>query len=567
MYIEEYPTATLLYRELHSRFPESRRVAVDLITASQKSGDIALTLDLLEALLTVTPHETWVISRYLTIRFNLGDYGGVLTRLENEKRGDAALQLLHARALYGLQRYDEAFVLYQSLLTPSAEELFNEQLAATDAGSQRSARKGSIFPVFGRSGVSQLELVSELGGEAGLLASRGTAASVAGAELFARYAMQQQIDNEFLARKALADNKYLVAERQYRQSDQRPKSAEGLKDLAKIYERLGRYDQQAEIYSRLKNQVEPSPELEESIARNRIATAPTLGLVYGLEEKNGRRGFFNMRRQSVGIDFQYLPTINSSLALQYHEVSYEPAEGEGDDVDGRRFVAAGEYRHNDRASFLYELGLHMLDSDSDSSFFSRLGASYLFGPGLSGYLEYRQELVEDNFTTLDDGMVSQNLLGGMVFENPLGITVGGEYRRLWYEDDNFQNRINVWTGYTLYKELTSYSLEYRFEQLGNDKGDVEAGLDYWSPKNFWRHQLTGSVEYLIKNTDEEGRPPSTVSANLVVGYEEEQDFTLGGGADIFLEIGSNFLVKGSVFYTEGDDYREERGALSLVYRW
>ena len=60
---------------------------------------------------------------------------------------------------------------------------------------------------------------------------------------------------------------------------------------------------------------------------------------------------------------------------------------------------------------------------------------------------------------------------------------------------------------------------------------------------------------------------SSLSAMYALGYEKDDVVVHEFEANILLEIGQPFLVKGTFSTVVSDDYDNLRGYLSLVYRW
>ncbi|WP_159441229.1 tetratricopeptide repeat protein [Desulfopila aestuarii] len=567
-------------QEAQRLYPASMRSRVALAILLKNAGKFGLAADAFYELHQKNPEESWFYVQYLQVKSKQGHNKAVLAELSNQPFATLPfeLKLLQARALYATNQKADSFEIYESLLHPSVRSKYRDEMSTKGVRvAWQEQEEQTFWKMFGYDEPDWFDKLNQLQGDEGFLAQSRTLEGSTAARLYDSYRWERLVGSEFLARKALEENKYTVAETQYRKNAEQGQSTESLKDLAKIYERLGEYGKQAEVYSSLEKRGESAPELQESIERNKVALAPTLGLNYEYLEKSGRENLINLQKMSAGVSFQYLPSLNSSLQFGYSELFFEPAEGGGQSVDGRLFSVSSRYKFNERTSIELDSGLQILDSDSDSSvtFSARLNRK--FDPLLSGYLEVNQELIDDTVEAVDTGFTTNSIIGGLVLEGTKGFTIGGELERLWYEDNNTQNRLFFFGSYSIFDDLTTYEMKYSYEILTNRDDDtavvadggptVETVLPYWSPDEYWQHLFSIKVQHLLNNPEEIERPPSSYSFDLSVGYESELDFTIGGGANIFLEIGSNFLVKGRLFYTESDDYREESAAVSLMYRW
>jgi len=566
--------------------PQSLRARVNLADVLARSGGLAEAADLYRALWLENDQETWLHAEYLKLAFRLGRYETVLAELDRQPFASLPVELkvLKARTLYAAGMKKESFPLYEEMLTPSVRERFRTQLAETDIrfDMQHSQTTSFWSSILSYEQPDQFDKLNSLQGDGGFLSMRQTQVGAIAAQLYDSYRWERLIGSEYKARKALEENKYTVAEKQYRKTMEQGQSTEGLKELARIYERLGEYEKQAEIYRYLEKRGERDPGLEESMERNKLAMAPTVGINAAYLEKSGRDGFIDLKKSSAGVSFSYLPGAKSSLQLDLSELHFDSADDGGNDIEGRLFGAAGTYTLDPRTSVRLSGGLQILDSEADSSPVYSFRLNRKFDDLLSGYLGYKRELIDDTVEALEKGVTLDSVLGGLVLEGTTGVTLGAEFEQSWYDDDNTRNRLYIWSSYAIFDDLTTYEAKYSYEMLNNEENDtqaVQAGTDpqsdiavqpvlpYWSPSEYWRHMLSVKVHHLLKELEEPGRLPSSFSFDLSAGYESESDLVLGGGADIFLEIGGNFLVKGRLFYTDSSDYEEKSASISVMYRW
>lgn len=568
--------------DVRQRHPESLRARMAGASLLDSLGKFPQANQEYTALYQENPTEIWLYVQYIRNQFKLGRYRDVLTELQQAgvKYRSPELFLLEARCRYALGEKSEAFSLYEQILKPPAKDQFVAAIQSRRLGLRLTEQdESSLRKWLGYGRPDQFSLLNSLQGDDGFLAHVDTPLGALAAEHFEDYSWQNIAETELKARTALEQRKYTVAEKTYSQGLDQSPSTESLKDLARIYERLGQYEKQAKMYTSIEQRGETTPEMQEAIERNRLALAPTIGLDFEYLEKEGRQEQVNLRKLTSGVSFQYLPGEKSKVRMAYSELLAEPATDGHGRLEGRIFQGEGSYAFNPKTRVDVGAGLQMLDSGSESKPFYSARLTNKFDNLLSGYLEANQHLVDDTIEAIDDGITRTSLLGGLMLESPSGISLGGELNQRWYKDDNEQNLLQLWTAYTIFDELTSYELRYGYIWLQSDEDDrrftVDAGgtvveeplLPYWSPREYWQHQVRARVQRLIRDSADTRLPPSSCSLDLLVGYESDLDFTFGGGFDIFLEIGSNFLVKGSLFYTDNSDYNEQRAALSLSYRW
>lgn len=565
--------------------PQSMRAMVKKATLLKRMGLPAEASALYRNIWQENPAEIVFLNEFLQLEFRMGHYEAILSLLEkkNFQELPPELQLLKTRTVWALGAHDQAFSLYEEILTPSVSTRFRELVAEKNLlFTWQEKEKQDFWDLFRYEQPDQLDKLNNLQGNTGLLSMVNTPLGGIAASLYDSYRWEKLISNEYKVRKAVEENKYIVAEKQYRKDARKEKSTESLKDLAKIYQRLGDYGKEAEVYSYLEKHGEKSPEIQDSIERNKIARAPTLSANYSYLEQKGRDNQINLEKNSAGLSFKYNPSITSALEMGYSELFYASATGEGEELSGRQFNGKGMYAVNDKTSVDLGVGLHIVDSEGESLPLFDFRLNRKFDELLSGYVEFREEIIDDTLDALKESLYTGSVTGGIVLEGTTGINLGGEFRRLWYNDGNDQNRVYLWSSYSIFSKLTTYELKYSYEMLNHKDSDPSAGSSdagagfttaersgpiYWSPGSYWQHVFSVGIQHQLQDLGEAGQPPSYCSADFSVGYESELAFTYSGSLDIFLEMSSNFLLKGELFYSNNRDYEEQSAAVSVMYRW
>ncbi|MFV0435901.1 MAG: tetratricopeptide repeat protein [Desulfopila sp.] len=580
--LQKNGAAEVFLDEVLQLYPQSLRARLARAEVRVKDFRLEAAVGDYRQLYLENQDEEWLFDEYLRLEFRQGRYHTVLSALAEQPPGDLSIerQLLKSRALYATNNHKASFALYEKILQPTALSQFHKRLAARKLAIPRQEQESptAFWAMFRYDEPDSLDMLTRLSGAEGFLANRHTPAGAVAADLYEQYRWQETIGHEYLARKALEENQYRIAEKQYSREIDQAQSTEGLKDLARIYERLGEYNKQAKVYSYLEKRGERPPELEESIRRNRIARAPIVSLDAEYRAKHGREGQVNLKKNSVGGTFQYYPSMNSSFNVGFAELFYAPHHGKGKHIDGRSLSASGSYTFNDKTSVEFGSGLEVLDGSSDSTVDYSIRLNRKLDQLFSGYVEYDRVRIDDTLEAVHRGLTYNGFVAGLAVDSTSGFNLGVEYQRRWYEGENRESRVYLWSSYAIYDELTTYEITGSYEQFDNSEDDtrtIDAGahqvtrqvLPYWSPENYSRQTVSLRVHRLFQLEEGQERPPSSVSADLAVGHESTGDILVAGEADIFLEIGGNFLVKGNLFYTESGDYREKSAAISLMYRW
>lgn len=558
---------------LVEKYPQSVRACYLVGKFGSKTGRLDVARKAFAKLHTEFPAEFHYHEQYLGVQYKLGEYQHIVTALEpvTEQRGSYTLRLLYARSLWSLGDNRKSLDSYQKLLEMPVIEKIRDAMDDRNLSFSWQEERAKLFwSLFTKVETDQLDELYSFEAEQGFLTHCGTLLGETIAEFYHQYRWERLARNEYLARKAVEENRYLAAEKQYRQTMDDTENTQGLYDLAKIYERLGDYGKEAEIYSALKKQGEAVPALDESIERNRLSRSPTLGVTYSYLKQDGRDGAINLNRVGGNINLRILPTFSSAFELDYSEFRYSEDQGDAK-LNGRLILGRGEYTVQDKTKLSFGAGYHLL-TDYETTFLCNARVTHQFDELLSGYISFDQNLVDDTLDSLKLGVDRKSITGGVVLKGDSGISVGSEYRRLWYSNSNQQDRLHLWTTYAIYKEFTTFEFTISSELQQNEEGNEFLGgnmqsLPYWSPDTYWKNQLIFKYHHLLKGFDTFGETPSYYTLELTAGQESDENMLYSGSFDIFLEISKKVLLKGELQYLKGEEYEEGAASLSLLYRW
>ncbi len=595
----DFSAALAFTEKILEIIPESQRAAVYKAYILKQLSRVDEASELYKALWRQNTDELTFYREYLGLEFRRGNYSVILAELTEDRLATLPIEfgLLKARTLWASNNQSQALKLYKGLTAQRVSEQFKRRLSEKNLRFQwQEEDKQAFWHMFTYEQPDQLERLNNLRGEKGFLAMAETPIGEISADLYASYRWEKLIKNEYHVRKAVNDNEYIIAEKKFRKNLQDDRSTEGLKDLARIYERLGDTNKEAEVYSYLAEKGENVPELQESIERNKLARAPSVSIQYSTLEKEGRDGLIDLVKTSAGTGFKYNPSLSSEIYLEFDEINYSESSGD-ESLRGRDISGRGRYDFNDRSSVNLGLGIHMMDSGISSTHLYDLRLDHGFDEILSGYIQYEQRVIDDTLAALEQALNTGSITAGMLIEGTTGVNIGGEYRRLWYDENNDQDRLYFWSSYSFFSEYNTFQVKYSYETLNNsqsnfyivetiadpvidaDTGElltdvtetvtttVDAQIPYWSPGGYWQHQLTFSVRHLLSQFEGFEKAPSYYALDFSVGYESEENFTYSGKFDIFLEMNTHFLLKGELLYSNSDDYSEQKAAASLMYRW
>lgn len=560
--------------------PDSLRATALQARLAASAGKTAQAVQLYAKLAADQPNEKWFRDRYNDLLLVAGDYSKLVSRLDHDdSKADFADKLLLARALWATNKTTEALSRYESLLANSARQQYLAAIQRQTSESPVANRsdKDSLWRIFVFSGSEELAWLDKMTEPALLIENIDLPESVLTAEYYARFRYEKSAMNEYLARKAILDKKFITAEKQHHKGIKEEQSPVALQDLAGIYKRLGDYGKEAEVYTSLAKQGQQSSELQESIDRNTMTRAPRLAALTERNSRNGRAGSVDLYQQSNGLDFWFMPSSASEVQLRLTELDYQPDLVDSPTLDGRQLLAKSTVSLTDDTTMQADLGFHLLDSESDTTMIYRLGMNHNLDEVIKGFCRYEQEVVADTLASLEQNISRHGFTLGLKLEAPSGFTVGGEFRRLTYSDENAQNRMYLWSAYSVFSEFNTYELRYSYE-LQNDEltnilsvdpqtGETSSSLSYWSPGNYWLHNLNFHFQQLLTGFPMFEKAPSYYSLDLAVGYESNDSMVYSGKLDIFLEMSTHFLLNGELQHMQSSDYDERGFTLSLVYRW
>jgi hypothetical protein len=476
-------------------------------------------------------------------------------------------ELLMARADWQDGKRDEAIRGYETLLSALYPD--DEKAAKHD--------QDSLWRIFSFSDPEEIARLEQATNPVQFWRADAAKAQNS-AQDFARLRFEQTVRHEYMARRSLVSRQYKSAERQYRRSLQNEPTVAAWRDLAHIYERLGQYGKEAEIYSALSAQGQDNPELRDAMAKNRLLRAPRVSLDWSEHSQEGRNGMKNLQENTIGLRSWLMPNLTSEVTLAAENINYDSVTGGGDSVTGRRLLGKTSIEVTDNNIFTGQAGFHTTDAKNGATaMLYDFALRHRFDPMLQGFIRTHQDLLDDTMTSVTRGYSRQGFEGGLELDAPSGFALGTQFARNRLEADNNENQINLWAGYSFFGEFSTVSLKYEYLLLRQNQtgvlvtdpltGDSHNSLSYWSPGNYWLQQASASLRYLLEGLGFPGQNDSYYTLSLSTGYESDDSLIVTAHFDISLELTRHFLLKGNVLFTKAADFKEKGGFFSLVYRW
>jgi hypothetical protein len=397
------------------------------------------------------------------------------------------------------------------------------------------------------------------------------------AEHYELYSWQKLITTEYLARKAVFERNYSFAEQSYKRLLEEEENPEGMKDLAAIYGRIGKYRKEAQVYEAIQNTGTTSPELEKSMERSALQMSPQNIFDSSYKEEDGRNGFIDMAKLSTGTSFWFSPDLNTDIRLVYANNRYDSVDTSASASSNFLYGSAIYEFAKD-----YELtlggGTEKMDGISNARFLYQMALKGQLDKNFHAYIEWEKSLVYDTVEAIKEGISQQGIETGLFCETPIGLTFGGDFRHRNYSDSNTRNRYHGYTSYGLFGETVQLSLRYDYQHFTDtdtnpsEREAVEIQpqdvLFYWSPATFSENLLTLHFQHdFLGYQQGTKRAISYYAIDNSVGYEDPENIAFTSKFDIFLEINPHFLLKGNFTFTVSDVFEEKGLSLSLHYRW
>ncbi len=582
------------YRTDHPDTVKGQVLHTDLLI---EVGDDFTALSQLQELKKSYPDESSFYQTILELQFRTAKFDDLLQNLSPDWKpvlpgGNLLIQptvppavqslsisrkLLLARTLWAVRRWDDALLLYDSLLQSPVDLEFADALKNNDVNLVLPPAKKTFWNTITFTTPAEPDRLSVVMSPEFTRNHLSEPSVVIATGLYAVYRWQQIISREVSVRRAMYDGNYYQAMKEYQKLLQQDPSMESLFDLAGVYSKLGFSGKEASVYEIIKKESPGYPDLDGAIQRNILKRRPRAAPLYENTKKTGREGYFDNEQNEGGLQSWFMPSLNHIVLLNWRRISSESVETDLE-LWRNRLEAELKWSPLYDLDFVMGVGGDRGDDDNGSTFLYNFQVNGRIGDMAQGYFGLAQEVVDDTVAALMAGINKKEYEAGLSLDFLPRLFGGGEYRFTEFSDGNHQNRYELWTSYILHSEPSLLQLRYGYEYSHNAEGNTGrdyqtpsgfTGTDhpYWSPKEYWQHLFTVSFEHQLAE-DVLGRSaPSYYSLDYSFGYE------IGGydnhqfKAQIFLEMSRHFLLNSTFDFIHGSEYEEQDFLISLIYRW
>jgi predicted Zn-dependent protease len=594
---EEYRIALVLCEKYLLEIPDSLRARTLHATLLRAVGDDFASLEIFRKLASEYPGELSFKQNFLELQFKSAKFASLIEELAPEwksvKGEETTLsvrkvvpeigslpvkqQLLLARAFWADKRFDDALILYKSLLQPPVDLEFFKQLAAQDIVLSLPVSKKSFLNVITFISPAEPDRLTVVMSQEFTREYLHKPEVKIAAGLYSTYRWQQIVSRELSVRQAMFDGNFYQAMKEYQKILGNNSSPESLYDLAGVYSRLGFLGKEAALYEIMKQQSPGYPDLDEASQRNSLKRRPRITSLFTVNNKDGRDGYYDIRQREGDVQIWFMPTLNHELLFDVSRIYSESA-----DVDQglwrNHFEAELKWSPIYDLDFLLALGVEHPDDDYGSTFLYDFHANGRIGDMIQGYLGLSQDFVDDTLESVKAGISGKEYVAGVSLDFLPRLFGGAEYLFTEYSDGNHQNRYELWSSYILHSEPTLLQLRYGYDYSRNAEGNLQRDYSYqsgfapedppyWSPNEYWQHLLTISFEHQLAE-DILGRgAPSYYTLEYSFGYEIGGYDNHEANAQIFLEMSRHFLLNSRFEFTHGAKFQEMNFFCSVMYRW
>ncbi|NOR23172.1 MAG: tetratricopeptide repeat protein [Desulforhopalus sp.] len=553
------------------------------------NGDSAT--EFLSQLIRQFPEEPYFYRKRLEVETRRGRYeqGLVVMREEagdaegNEElaiiitsTGDVEEILTLARLLWGTKQQEKSLQIYKQLLAQPVLEILSEKFRQKQINYDSLTREDTFWNSMMLMLQSEPEVLTELMDPLFLIDNRGNDAGKIVSELYEKYSWQKLITKEYMARKAVFDRNYYFAEQSYKRLIEED-SSEGMKDLATIYSKIGKYRKEAQVYEAMQNSGTTSPDLQEAIERNTLQMSPQSILNAAYEKKDGRDGNIDVETTSIGTSFWFTPDLNKDIRLIYMNNRFESVDTD-QSTRSNFLYAVATYEFTKAYELVLGAGAEKLtDGEGDTDYQYEIEFKGQLDDYVDGYVLFEKRPVYDTIEAIQRQITFQAIETGLSVETPIGLSFGGDLHHRNYSDDNSQNRFHLFSSYGIFGESLQLALRYDYRYLDNDhvnnsKADISGNASddppYWSPSSFTEHLMSLRFQHDFLGYEQgKKRSMSYYAIDNAIGLEENENLSFTTKLNIFLEMSPHFLLKGNFTFSKSDDYEEKGLSMSLHYRW
>jgi len=541
-------------------------------------------LSLLERIASDYPENNCAAVMIPGLLFKAGRLRDGLDRCEailaekNFKRPDIMLQ--KARILWAMHEQTESMDTYKRYLEPSVDQALQDKCQALDLPAGPFIKKRTVWEILAflpgkETGLADHLLSASHAADDNTPEQR-TLNSIA-APFYSRYMWQKKFKGELDARQSVQQREYFQAVNQYEALLKDSPGEESLMfDLAGIYSRLGRLENEAALYERLSELNRDFPGLCDAVERNSIKRRPRVSVEFGYSLEKGWDDYKNMERESGDVSVWFSPRTQHQVDISASRRNYGSSKND-ERVRSRRTYLSYTADFLNGLSILMGAGLETLDHGHTNTALINCALSGKFGDKVKSRIAFGRDITDDTTASLTRNIVASDVTASISVDVLPRLLMGGDFGVTDYSDGNSTTGYEFWTSYIVLSEPNflkfTYSYNFKDSQDGPNPGDplddgfAEDDYPYWSPKNFWINRFSLFFKHQFSDDTLDRGIPRYFTAGYSFGYDSGgyPVQTVEGG--FFIELNSSFIVDANGRITSAESYRSRDFILSASYRW
>ena len=564
--------------------PQSLKARLLLAQALILNNDIRGALTSLGDIVQDYPDNSRAAYLLAGLLFTSGSPDLALARCEDLLKnwpGRPELLLLKARILWSQGMWSDSEKIYDDFCSPPIAEVFVEKTKALGITDVPPLPERSFWEIVTFSNTEKKSFVDTvMKSSCAVDDSLGKRKlNMVAAPLYAGYRWQRRFLQEKAVRMAVQRREYLHAAQLYEVLIRDYPGQESLLfDLAGIYSRLGKLEEEAAVYERLAAVNAVFPGLAEARQRNCLKRRPRVAAGYGYKREEGREGYKGMQKEWAAVDFLFSPRIQHEASFSFSRINYRSTE-QDTKIRGTRTVINYKAKNLlDWLTFSFGGGVEALQDGSDDTALLDGALNIKIGDKLKGRMSYGRDVVADTTASLSRHIVAQNFGMGAQLDLFPRLQVGGDYTATDYSDNNRTSRYDLWTAYILFSDPYLLKFGYKYDFADSREGRREGGVlaadgyaaddhPYWAPTNYWINEFSVSFRHQLSD-DILGRGiPRYYSAEYSVGYDSKGYAIQTWKGGFHAELTKHYILQATAGITTSPEYRSRDLFVSAAYRW
>ncbi len=532
-------------------------------------------------LLVTYPANTLAQDRVIRLGYENGELADTLSLCdkvlqENPLRYD--ILRIKARVLWALGSREEALSVYDQALDEMAETLLERKLEKVDFVPGLAPVKTLWNTVTFSPGkpprMAEVVMSADFAANSNkqFLYITGLAAP-----LYERYSWQKLFAEEKKACNSIRTGEYHQALKEFTALNNKMTDDPTLQfDIAYVYSRLGRLDDENMIYEHLLQSSPGFPGLAEAVSRNRMQGRPSFGLRFAMREDDGWDNYKALRERKLEAVLQFSPLNNHKIRVAGSRKTYQSTASDLS-VNSNSFVGSYSLRFNDSWKLSLAGGIESLDDKKGDT---ALWAAELSGniyDNLWGRVSYSRDPVTDTVASLTRNIIQQKTAVALYSDVIPRLNVGGEYGFIDYSDNHHMIQYEALAEYTLFYEPTLLEFSFRYNVQDSDGGSMAGPVlpdgfslhdqPYWSPSYYWLNTFSLYFKHQLSDDSLDRGVGRYYTVKYSLGYDSRGYDLQALEGSFFIELNKYFTLEASADIQSLKSFQSKKIQLTATVRW